>query len=368
MRTSAWTAAAALLALAAPPGVAAGNWTLRDDIYGNGFFNAFTWWDYADPTHGYVNYVSKSEARSSNLSYVASNGAFVMRADSSSIPQFKESGRKSVRLHSVNTMGDGVLVAKIARMPMGCGTWPAFWTCTRRNWPSGGEIDIIEGANDQGPLNLASLHTTAGCSIAAGNTSRSSGFADKTDCISQPGCSERFSLTNSFGKDFNQNGGGWYAMKRDTRSGGEGISVYFWPSNTSVDALPAAVAAAAGSAPPYVLTGANATAEDLAKWGQPAAHFDNGASCDMSQYFEQHEIIINLSFCGDWAGETFQSSGCGPQSCSSFVRNNPSAFEDARWEFDYVRVYTDSAWRKAGAGLGWTAAGAVLLAGLALAL
>jgi hypothetical protein len=65
--------------------------------------------------------VSKSEARSSNLSYVASNGAFVMRADSSSIPQFKESGRKSVRLHSVNTMGDGVLVAKIARMPMGCG-------------------------------------------------------------------------------------------------------------------------------------------------------------------------------------------------------------------------------------------------------
>jgi hypothetical protein len=44
-----------------------------------------------------------------------------MRADSSSIPQFKESGRKSVRLHSVNTMGDGVLVAKIARMPMGCG-------------------------------------------------------------------------------------------------------------------------------------------------------------------------------------------------------------------------------------------------------
>ena len=110
-------------------------------------------------------------------------------------------------------------------------------------------------------------------------------------------------------------------MKRDTRTGGEGISVYFWPSNTSVDALPAAVAAAAGSAPPYVLTGANATAEDLAKWGQPAAHFDNGASCDMSQYFEEHEIIINLTFCGDWAGETFQSSGCGPQSCSSFVRS-----------------------------------------------
>ena len=62
MRTSAWTAAAALLALAAPPGVAAGNWTLRDDIYGNGFFNAFTWWDYADPTHGYVKCVAPAEA------------------------------------------------------------------------------------------------------------------------------------------------------------------------------------------------------------------------------------------------------------------------------------------------------------------
>lgn len=65
--------------------------------------------------------MSKNEARSSNLSYVAANGAFVMRVDTSEIPQFKEPGRKSVRLHSVNTMGDGVLVAKIARMPTGCG-------------------------------------------------------------------------------------------------------------------------------------------------------------------------------------------------------------------------------------------------------
>lgn len=66
----------------------------------------------------------------------------------------------------------------------------------------------------------------------------------------------------------------------------------------------------------------------------------------MSNYFEQHEIIINLSLCGDWAGETFGYSGCaaryGNVSCADFVRNNPSAFTDARWEIDYMRMYDNN--------------------------
>ena len=59
-----------------------------------------------------------------------------------------------------------MIILDLAHMPEGCGTWPAFWTVTRGAWPAGGEIDIIEGVNDQGP-NLSSLHTTPYCDMPA---------------------------------------------------------------------------------------------------------------------------------------------------------------------------------------------------------
>ena len=39
-------------------------------------------------------------------------------------------------------------------------------TTATSNWPALGEIDIIEGVNDQSP-NAATLHTTAGCTQPA---------------------------------------------------------------------------------------------------------------------------------------------------------------------------------------------------------
>lgn len=226
MRAAATTAILATL-LFASTSEAGRNFTLRDDISGNGFFDAFTWWDSADPTHGFVDYVSKSDAQKAQLSYVDSTtGRFVMRADDSTVLSAGSStGRKSVRIHSKKLMGDGVLIAKVSRMPVGCATWPALWTSTRGTWPTGGEIDIVEGANDQGPTNLASLHTSNGCSIAGGsgygnlttvdaatrNTTSlttatlrlDSGTTESTYCGYQPGCSVRFSGQKSFGSEFN---------------------------------------------------------------------------------------------------------------------------------------------------------------------
>lgn len=355
------------------------NFTLRDDISGNGFFDAFTWWDYADPTHGFVDYVSQSDAQKAQLSYVdSSTGRFVMRADdTTTFSVGSGTGRKSVRIHSKNTMGDGIVIAKVSKMPTGCATWPALWTCTRGNWPSGGEIDIVEGANDQGPTNLASLHTSDGCSIpggigygnrtsvdaatknatslTSGTIRLDSGTTQATYCTGQPGCSVRFSGANSYASSFNDNGGGWFVMTRDTVAGGSGISVYFWPASAS----PPNLIASSTAAPYLVIPDVNASASSNSlttssegqNWGYPAAHFPNNAStCDMQKYYGQHEIIINLSLCGDWAGETFgQVSACQQTgvSCEAFVALNPSAFTNARWEIDYLRVYTDSAFSAA---------------------
>ncbi|PWN46547.1 hypothetical protein IE53DRAFT_292882, partial [Violaceomyces palustris] len=311
------------------------NFTLRDDLAGQDFFDAFYWWDYRDPTGGYVDYVSQSQSRSQNLSYVDEAGRFVLRADSTNVVLEGRQGRASNRLHSRRKMGDGILVAKFSRMPVGCGTWPAFWTCTTESWPKGGEIDIIEGANDQGPLNLASLHTLNGCTIPNGTSEMDTSTSYQADCAYQPGCSKRFSLTDSFGQDFNSNSGGWYALVRDTRGEyAKGISIYFWPSDTPPSSLPRAVTSSKGQAPDYVVTDSNATGQDaieLEKWGTPAVLFPNGnstgrgASCLMEEYFDDHEIIINLTFCGYWAGETFSSSGCSllhsNSTCEDFVRS-----------------------------------------------
>lgn len=40
-------------------------------------------------------------------------------------------------------------------------TWPAVWEVDPLNWPFGGELDIVEGANDEG-TNAATLHTGPG--------------------------------------------------------------------------------------------------------------------------------------------------------------------------------------------------------------
>lgn len=67
----------------------------------------------------------------------------------------------------------------------------------------------------------------------------------------------------------------------------------------------------------------------------------------MNKFFDEHTIIINLSLCGDWAGETFALSGCAARynnlSCDNFVRNYPQAFSDARWEINYMRIYDNAA-------------------------
>ncbi|SNX82950.1 related to endo-1,3(4)-beta-glucanase [Melanopsichium pennsylvanicum] len=346
--------------------VLAGNYTLHDEIVGRQFFDRFWFWSYSDPTHGTINYVDRLTATQNRLAYVDASNRFVIRADNVTVVSPGQ-GRQSVRLHSNRLMGDGVLVGKFSFMPQGCATWPAFWTCTNGDWPSGGEIDIIEGANNQGPRNLASLHTSYGCHIPGGSRSDQSGLTSQTDCSYQPGCSASFTANNSFGPAFNQNGGGYFAVRRETRPGEPGIGVYFWPISTNPSSLPSAVAATAdgASAPKYVVTNSNATGNDLAelnKWGRPSAFFANtanssatstalatgdGSVCQMQNYFDEHEIIINLSLCGDWAGETFASSGCAAQynntSCDNFVRNFPGAFSDARWEIDYMRIYDNAA-------------------------
>lgn len=52
-------------------------------------------------------------------------------------------GRPSVRLESKQTFTEGLFVLDLSHIPVGCGTWPAFWTVGLGDWPADGEIGMF---------------------------------------------------------------------------------------------------------------------------------------------------------------------------------------------------------------------------------
>jgi hypothetical protein len=65
--------------------------------------------------------------------------------------------------------------------------------------------------------------------------------------------------------------------------------------------------------------------------------------------------VFDTTFCGDWAGNVWSGDPvCGSQapSCQSFVQNNPSAFTDAYWLVNSLKVYQSNG--QASTASSWT--------------
>jgi hypothetical protein len=210
------------------------------------------------------------------------------------------------------------MVFNIRHMPQGCGTWPADWT-VGGDWPWDGEIDILEGVNDQGS-DQVTLHTAPGCTMPASRTQTGVAVGNNCDtaATNNAGCGVQVTDKRSYGPTFNNNGGGWYALERTNSF----IKVWFWSR-------------AASGIPSDVLNGATSVNTD--NWGSPSAYFPS-TNCPMSQMFGPHNIIIDLTFCGDWAGAVYGSSGC-PSNCVDYVNNNPSSFKNAYFDFAWLKIY-----------------------------
>ncbi|KAJ7901768.1 glycoside hydrolase family 16 protein [Mycena olivaceomarginata] len=307
------------------PAVASNLHFLRDTYIGHDFLDTSRWeWETLDdPTHGRVNYVNQSTAIALNLTE-ADDKTFLMRGDDVRMVSPAERGRNSVRISSFAAYSDSVIVLDLLHIPTGCATWPAFWTLSKAGpWPRGGEIDIIEGVNNN-TNNLASLHTTENCNMTQTRDHWQSGTTVSTQCDVKynynQGCGVSFK-PKSYGEPFNSNGGGWYVMSR----GSYGIFVWFWPRDSC-------------SVPIEVSQGFSAIDPNPFLWGQPDAAFPTD-NCDYESHFDPHRIVFDLTFCGDWAGSDSVYSGC-PGKCVDFVNNNPSAFSEAYWKINSLRVYT----------------------------
>jgi len=301
------------------PLVLGASYTQSDSHSGTGFLQSFSYQAIADPTHGRVNYVDASTAAADNLTYASANH-FVLRADSWTVLDPNGPGRNSVRIQSNKQYTTSVMIFNILHMPQGCGTWPAVWT-VGEDWPNNGELDILEGVNDQGP-NQATLHTSPGCTMPASRAEKGNPALNdcNTNVNSNAGCGVKFVDTRSYGPTFNANGGGWYAAERTDA----GINVWFWSrSDTTV---------------PSQVSGGS-TSIDTSTWGEPTAYFPTNSGCNIASKFGPQNIVINLTFCGDWAGSVYSASGC-PSTCIDYVNDNPSAFENAYFDFEWLNIYT----------------------------
>lgn len=124
----------------------------------------------------------------------------------------------------------------------------------------------------------------------------------------------------SFGKKFNDNGGGVMAM--ELRSAG----IRMW--QFARDSIPSDV---------------TNQSPDPSGWGEALADFPN-THCDIGSHFKNQSIIIDITLCGDWAGSTsvYTDEDSCPSTCTAYAAQNATAFDTAYWEFGNFSIYQSS--------------------------
>ncbi|KAH9920835.1 concanavalin A-like lectin/glucanase domain-containing protein [Epithele typhae] len=312
----------------------AASFSLLHDYSGANFFDGWDFKDgFDDTTNGDVNYLGQSQASSSGLAVIQNNQA-ILKVDNSTFVPFNQK-RNSVFLttHEFFQLGS-VFVFDAAHIPAGCSVWPSFWT-RGPNWPSGGEIDVLENVN-LATNNQMTLHTNPGCTQASGVTQlgKTSGSDCSLGANSSQGCTVVESQSNSFGSGFNTAGGGVWATQFDD----SGIFVWFWTR----DAVPSTVSSATDSIDPST-------------FGTPSAAWPS-SSCNISQFFTPQQLVLDITLCGDFAGtpsvytQTCGSPGEQANTSSCYVENvinNGSAadsfYAEAYFAINYVKVFSSGA-------------------------
>ncbi|KIK50458.1 glycoside hydrolase family 16 protein [Collybiopsis luxurians FD-317 M1] len=297
------------------------NYTIEDSYQGNDFLDSSKWTFFsdADPTHGLVNYLDADDAKSKGLAYVQGDGTTILAVDNYTTLSSGQS-RNSVRIATTKSYNSGLFIADFWAMPHGCSLWPAYWS-VGPNWPNQGEIDIIEGVN-LNTVNQMTLHTSADCAMQNSLTELVSGNTTigNLNCASSgsdnTGCAFTDTDSRSYGHGFNLQAGGVFAHEWTSNA----IKIWFFSRNEI----------------PSDITNKN---PDPSTWGTPSAVFNNDA-CDIASHFSEHTLTLDITLCGDWSGAAFSSSGCSG-TCQDTVAD-PSNFDSARWEINYIEVYQSS--------------------------
>lgn len=165
------------------------------------------------------------------------------------------------------------------------------------------------------------LHTGPGCRISRDSDMLGKVSTDNCDVNAEgqgnnEGCQIKTDDTRTYGTGFNENKGGVYA----TEITSDFINIFFFPRGS----LPSDISSAS---------------PDPSSWGKPMAVFKG--DCDIPATFKDMSITFTNTFCGDWAGNVWNSGSCASKAdtCVDYVQNNPEAFKDAYWSVNSLKVY-----------------------------
>ncbi|KAI0088601.1 concanavalin A-like lectin/glucanase domain-containing protein [Irpex rosettiformis] len=294
-----------------------GQYSMVKEYIGEKFFDDWNFYGKVDDlTNGDVFYVDSKQASQTTLATVNAAGNAVMRVDNTSSLTFGDK-RNSVRVSSQERYTVGSLwVADILHLPYGCSVWPAWWS-SAPNWPDG---DTLEGVNQANMAHMG-LHTETGCTLSNSSVQTST-LINSTDCSilanNNEGCIVTNPNTTSYGPAFASSGGGIFV----TEFAAKGISIWFFPRSLIPNSLQG-----------------NQSSIDTSTLGTPVANWP-ASGCNVNQFFEPQELVFDITLCGDYAGNqaTFLQT-CSGICYDDWVLGNPSNFDTAYFEVQYVRVY-----------------------------
>jgi len=286
--------------------------------------NDWTFFTQGDPTGGFVKFLDRNAAMSAKILAEGTNGgqSYALLGSAAT-----NGPVQSIRVTSVKSFNGALVIFDALHIPTGCGTWPAFWT-VGPHWPWEGEIDIMEGVNGVGN-NSMTLHTRPGCNVPDFQNSSNTKNCNANNAYN--GCGYEATAGGTFGASFNNNpgGGGVYAMEWIPGDKG-GIQVWSFPR---------------AAIPADITSGKPVPASWPTKTGY--AKFPFGPEC-WGSTFQDHQIVIDLTFCGQWAGiPAIFNADCGKvaggKKCSDYLNNNHEALTEAYFKIYSVKLYQSPA-------------------------
>jgi len=320
-----------------PSLVLGAKYTHRTNYLDGAFFDHWDFISSDDPTHGFVDYVTKEVALKEELIRDEPSGIFIGVNNRSVVPRTAR-GRQSVRLESNRRYNEGLFIITLSHAPVSCGSWPALWMFGEdedHQWPQWGEFDIIEWVHEEDQASAA-LHSKPGCSqkhltdeqMSAKWSHGKIPSVHAKDCYvlaedqwMNQGCSQQ-AAPGSIGYGFNQQGGGTFAADWDPKAGH--MRIWNWPKGLE----------------PLDVVKKEPQPE---QWGKPQFFFDLQENCE-PEHFKNMKLVFDITFCGDRAGGTTFDAHCGHmvnenETCIDFVRTNFSAFDEAYWSVQVLDVY-----------------------------
>ncbi|KAF8587680.1 glycoside hydrolase family 16 protein [Ramaria rubella] len=301
-----------------------GQYQIAHVMSGPSFFDTWNFYNNVDNiTNGDAFFVSQPDSLPDRLglAFINDAGNAIIKVDNTTTLSSSSQKRNSVRIASTSSYSVGSLwIADIAHLPYGCSAWPAWWS-QASNGPQGGEIHTFEGVN-QVSHNQISLHTSPGCVLDRSDTSFT-GTVNSTNCSasadSDQGCVVTDPRTLSYGADFAQSGGGVFV----TEFAAKGISIWFFPRS----AVPDSVHNDNGSI-------------DTSTLGTPVANYSS-EGCNTTTVFQPQQLILDITLCGDVAGNATVFAETCSGTCSDDVIGPPSAYDNAYFEIKSINTYLD---------------------------